>query len=410
MGEKMKVWILNHYAGPPASVPATRPHDLAKRLIARGHDTLLVSSSFDHYSFQYYQESSASIDSPSIHEGAKYVWIKTFSYTRNGLRRFFGMIQYFVTAVYLGVQTRHPPDIIVGTCVHPFAVTAALLLAKIHRAKFVYEITDLWPESLQELYGYKWWHPLVILFSLMQEIHLRSADLVIGLLPDINKYLQSKRLKELPFVWIPNGVDMSRFDGVSAYVGGNNEIVNIMYIGGFARAHNLTLLLDALDLVSVELRGKLRFHLVGDGPERVEFEQATKARFPNIFQFHGFVKKVDLFRYMNLADAFVCTSLPLNIYKYGAFFLKVFDYLAAGRPVLFGVDASNNPVSEAKAGLIFPSGDAAALARAIEDFCMLSFRERIEMGNRGRQYVKDNFDFDYLAEKLENSLKSILPP
>lgn len=403
----MIIWIFNHYAGPPSIIPATRPHDLAKRLIIKGHKVVLIASTFDHYSFSVIQKPHTSFDSPLRLEGADYVWLNTTAYSKNGASRFIGMLVYACRAVFHAAMSKDKPDIVIGTCVHPFAVTAALIIAKVKSARFVYEITDLWPESLSELYGYGRWHPVIMLFGLMQFVHLKFAKMVIGLLPDLERYLLQRGIKDVPFVWIPNGIDLKRFEHVLSYSGGTSDILNLMYIGGFAKAHNLDLILETWMLLPEEVQNRIVLHFVGDGPERQRIEERASAVLGNRVVFHGFVKKDELYRYINLADAFVCTSLPLNVYRYGAFFLKVFDYLAAGRPVLFGVDASNNPVAESGGGIVFPAGDAMAFASAIQRIVQMSPQERAEMGRRGRSYVAENFDFDRLTDKFENKVISV---
>lgn len=318
------------------------------------------------------------------------------------------MFQYFVRSFHLGLSARERPDVVIGTCVHPLAVTAALLLSRQYRVPFVYEITDIWPRSLQELYGLRWYHPVVALFSLLEKLHLHCAQLVIGLLPQIDKYLEEEGHEAKPFVWIPNGVDPTRYTKLEPYDGGSSNKLHLMYVGGFAKAHNLDLLIDCQEHLPDHVRDSTTLHLVGDGPERKRIEERARKRAKIEVIFHGFVPKSDLPHYLSQADAFVCPSLAVGVYRYGAFFLKLYDYFMAGRPIIFGVHSSNNPVKEANAGITVTAGDPIEFAQAITRMFSTHPAERARWGVNGREFILEHFDLNVLTSRLEKALKSAI--
>ena len=106
------------------------------------------------------------------------------------------------------------------------------------------------------------------------------------------------------------------------------------------------------------------------------------------------------------ADVFI---LPLHrggLYRWGMSPNKLFDYMAAARPIVIAVDVPSNPVAEAGAGLSIPAEDAPAMAEAIKTLLALSPEERWEMGLRGRRYVEAHHDMARLAERFEACLLS----
>ena len=105
------------------------------------------------------------------------------------------------------------------------------------------------------------------------------------------------------------------------------------------------------------------------------------------------------------ADVFILPFHQTGIFRWGISPNKLFDYMAAARPVVIAVDASSNPVVEAEAGLAFPE-DAAAIAEAIKKLLALSPEERWQMGLRGRRYVEAHHDMAHLAERFEACLMS----
>jgi glycosyltransferase involved in cell wall biosynthesis len=89
---------------------------------------------------------------------------------------------------------------------------------------------------------------------------------------------------------------------------------------------------------------------------------------------------------------------------------KIFDYMAAERPVVIMSGASNNPIDEAKAGLTVPPGQIRELADAIICLASKPLKERRKMGKRGRSHVEKNYDFKKLAKKLANVLNDVHSP
>jgi glycosyltransferase involved in cell wall biosynthesis len=104
------------------------------------------------------------------------------------------------------------------------------------------------------------------------------------------------------------------------------------------------------------------------------------------------------------ASAFVFTLLDVPVFKYGISSNKLFDFMAAARPVVFSCEASNNPVADAGAGMTVPPGDVEALASAMIELSKMPLEARVAMGQAGREYVRINHDYRNLAERVADML------
>src|SRR5712692_6278737 len=146
----MRIWILNHYASPPDRPAGTRHYEFGRVLAAQGHEITIFASSFSHFSRQ--EERLALGERARVEwvDGVRFVWVRTTRYTRNDLRRVGNMLSYAV-GVVLTQRRFSRPDVVVGSSVHLAAVAAAWLIARARRVPFVFEVRDLWPQTLIDM-------------------------------------------------------------------------------------------------------------------------------------------------------------------------------------------------------------------------------------------------------------------
>jgi len=100
-------------------------------------------------------------------------------------------------------------------------------------------------------------------------------------------------------------------------------------------------------------------------------------------------------------------SKKVDVFRYGISPNKLFDYLAAQRPIVFACSARNNPVAEAGAGITVPPQNPKAMAEAVYRLATLSPEVRAEMGKRGRTYVESHHSYQRLGEQLNYLLEEV---
>src|SRR5438105_810556 len=143
----MRIWIVNHYADPPDGF-ATRSFDIARRLVERGHPTTVFASNFSHYKFENVRRLGWRLWRSELIEGVTMVWIRTAGYRDNDWRRILSMLSFATLAFLAGLKRAERPAFVIGVTVHPLAALAGYYLARVKKAGFVVEVTDLWPETL----------------------------------------------------------------------------------------------------------------------------------------------------------------------------------------------------------------------------------------------------------------------
>lgn len=399
-----KIWIFNHYATKPDE-PTTREYDIGRELIRKGHQVTIFASSFSHYKFKEKYLFSREKWKKEDYNGVIFVWIKTFPYKKNNWHRFVNMFSYAWRVFWIGKRMKERPDVIIGTCVHPFAVLSAFLLSRVKKSHFFFEVTDLWPQTLVDMGFLSPKNPLVFILRFLEKFLYIRAEKIITLLPYAGDYIASFGIPKEKIVWISNGADLSRFEKMKPYDGGRKEKFTFMYLGIHSPYAGLNIVLEAAEILQKEGKKNLKFVFIGGGSEKSNLIKFAQDKNLNNVEFRDMIPKDQVFKAMEEADAFISIikSMPVLI-KYGISSNKLIDYLAAGRPIIFSVSSKNNPVEEAGAGLTIPPDDPSAFAEAVKKIISLTPEERIKMGENGKVYAQKNYDIKKLAEKFEKLL------
>jgi glycosyltransferase involved in cell wall biosynthesis len=380
---------------------ATRTFDISRRWVAAGHPTTVFVSDFNHYTFRYmhsmplyrlWQEEDI--------DGVRMVWIKTTPYRLNDFRRAINMASFAVLALCAGLVRRPGPDLVIGVSVHPLAALSGWTLAVVRRSRFFFEETDLWPQTLIDLGLLRAESVIARGLRSLESFLYRHAERIVMLWRDTAPYVESLGGSAAKIVWVPHGVELSRYEGLVPYDGAPSRPFRVMYLGGFVMSMSLDTILDAASILQKRGREDIRFLLVGSGTDRdAVIRKARDSGLSNV-EFPPPVPKAEIASVMSLADAFIYGIRDLPLYRYGMSLNKLMDYLAGARPIIYSGNSSYNPIEIASAGYTVPPEDALAVADAVERLVALSPEDRIAMGCRGRDYLLENHDIKALAARL----------
>lgn len=374
----------------------TRHFEIAANLAKKGHSITILTSPISYMSGQ--KVNSRNID--ELEEG-KIKILRTYAYPalhKSFFHRTVNFISFMTSSFLKGMQVKGI-DIVWGTTPPIFQPVSAWLLARLKRIPFLLEIRDLWPAFAIEVGVLK--NPLLIWLSQWLEKFLyRHADLVVVNSPGFVEHVRNKGAKKV--VLIPNGSDIRLFttasDG-SAFR--KNLHIQDKYIVTYAGAHgisnDLEVILKAAKLLSDH--PKIHFLLVGDGKEKpFLMETARKLKLTNL-TFIDPVSKSKMAEVLAASDACLAILKPLEMYK-TTYPNKVFDYMAAGKPVLLAIDGViRQVVEEAKCGIFVEPGNAEDMGKKI---LWLSNHpgEAKNMGMAGRRQIEEKFDRARLAGRF----------
>jgi glycosyltransferase involved in cell wall biosynthesis len=397
------VWIVNQYVGSPRHGMEYRHYHLARGLAERGHRVVVVSGSRSHLFTQPPQVSRPFTLEPV--DGVTYCWVAVPRYERAiSLGRVLNMAAFALQLEVLPTGRLTRPDAILVSSPSLFPVPVASRWARRFGARLVFEVRDIWPLTLRELGGLSARHPLVALMQRLEDFGYRKADRVISVLPAAADHMVSRGMDPRKFHYLPNGIDLTEPPTDGAAPGAVRDAIRpgvftVGFVGTLGRANVLETLVDAARLLGP---GEAQIVVVGHGPERDQLT-ARAAGLPNI-TFVGPIPKRQVGAAVELFDACYVGYRRSPLYRFGVSPNKLYDYMAAGRPVLFAAAAANQPVREADCGRTVPPEDPASLAAAIRSLAACSPAERERLGANARAYVEERHDYGRLADELADIL------
>ena len=407
----MNLWVVNQFIAPLSTARGTRHWSLARRIARRGHRVTLVG---------WDRDGSGGSDStpPDEHEdGVRFdpVQLPTLAAGGRTWQRALDMVRYAKSLRRHLREQREPPDLIVGSTPTLFTAFIAYREARRRSVPFVLEVRDIWPQTLIDLGGYPRWHPGVLLLGILERHLYRNADHVVTLLPGAGEHIARHGGDADRVTWIPNGIDFELMGENPPPKASTAEVhseangpFRVVYAGAHGLANALDAVLDAALLLEERAPGSFHFDFIGKGHRKEQL--AARARDEGIANvaFHPPVPKREVYAHLAGADALVVNMNEGSLYRFGISFNKLFDYLAVGRPIVFGAAAMNDPVKESGAGISVPANDAEAMARAFEELAAMPLSGREAMGQRGSAFVREHHNFDELGSRLADLLEGLV--
>ena len=400
----MRIWLINHYAVPPRYYPLARQNYFAKYLMRAGHEVTIFAASTVHNSDLNLIED----DTPyreDVVDGVHYVLIRCKSYHGNGVSRILNMLEF--ARKLPGVCNKYPrPDAIVATSMPPMSCAAGIKLARKYGCRGIAEIADLWPESIVA-YGIAGPHnPAVLWLRRLEKWIYKKADAVVFTMEGAYDYiLEQGWEREIPrskVHYINNGVDLEQFRYNREHFTVDDpdltdpDTFKVIYTGSIRKVNNLGLLLDA----AKELRDpRVRFLIWGDGDEREALQQRVAEENISNVVFKGRVEKKYVPYITSCADLNIAHNTPSSLFRFGISFNKLFDYLAAGKPVLSDFPCPYNPAVLLHASLCVDDPTAQNIAQAVTQVAAMDREQYNELCSNAEKAAVE-YDFRNLTNKL----------
>ncbi|MCW3150390.1 glycosyltransferase family 4 protein [Stutzerimonas stutzeri] len=403
----MKVLYFHQHFSTPKGSTGIRSYEMARRLVARGHQVTMVCGS--------YGGGETGIAVPFVNgmrrgevDGIDIIeYDLAYSNSDGFFKRSMTFVKFALRSIGVALTARY--DLAFATTT-PLTAGIPGIFARWFRGKpFVFEVRDLWPELPRAMGVIR--NPLVLgAMSVLEWVSYRSAHRLVGLSPGIVDGIARLGVPRERIALIPNGCDLDIFAGeVEPWRPWQVKSDDLLAV--FAGTHGVANGLDALLDVAAELkqrdRSDIKLMLIGQGKLKPALQdRAIRENLDNIV-FHDPVNKARLSGLMAGADVGLQTLANISAFYYGTSPNKFFDYIAAGLPVLnnypgwlagmirdnqcgFAVEAEN------------PQAFADALEQAANDRAVLKV-----MGLRARELAEREFNREQLGDRFVDWLEGV---
>ncbi|MEN6574796.1 MAG: glycosyltransferase family 4 protein [Phycisphaerales bacterium] len=395
------VWIINHYAGSRVHGMEYRHYYLAQHFVRMGLRPAIICASFHHLLTKLPEGRTAEVD------GIPYVWIKTRRYAKNDARRALNMVDFSARLLFDKLACLPRPEVVIASSPHPFVAFNGHRIARKYGAKFLFEVRDLWPLTLTEVGGHSSRHPFIRAMAWAERLGYERCDHTVSLSGGTRSYMVAHGLDEGKFVHIPNGMDLpAEGECVEPLPEGHRRVIGelreqgkliVLYGGSHGVANALGNVLDAAGLLRDE--PAVHFLLVGQGPEKESLQQrARQADLPNV-SFLPPVGRSQMPALTQSADLGYIGLQKRDLFRYGVSPNKLYEYMAAGLPILFAIEMDRDEVAEARCGFSMPAEDPLALAAVLRQIVTMPRSELRAMGERGQRYLRDTHTYETLARQ-----------
>jgi colanic acid biosynthesis glycosyl transferase WcaI len=411
----VKILYVSQYFPPEMGAPAARAAELSRHWARLGHDVTVLTGFPNHPTGvvpEDWRPRFHRLHCTETVDGVRVVrtWLWPLP-NRKAHERIRNYASFCVSAAFSGMALSKP-DVVVATSPQLLCALAGWWLAFWQRVPFVFEVRDLWPESLAAVGAGAEGTFLHLTLAAIAAFLYRRADRIVVVAPAYKDHLT--RLWNVPAAKISiveNGVETGLFRDDPAAIEIRRQLqledrFLICYIGTMGNAHGLETLIAAAEDLQTALPSAM-FLLIGEGAEKDRIVELAAARGLANLQFLGQQPREKIPAYVSAADLCLVMLRKAELFK-TVIPTKLLEYLACERPVIVAVDGqARQIVEEAGGGVFVEPENSQDLVKAVLDLASDPERRR-QMGTRGRQYIVNKFSREKTARDYLTVLEATL--
>jgi len=415
----VKILYVSQYFPPEMGAPAARASELSRHWFRMGHEVTVLTGFPNHptgvvplewRSRLHRLRDMETVDGVRVER----TWLWPLP-NRKAHERIRSYTSFFLSSALRGLELPKP-DVVIGTSPQLLVALSGWWLARRHRIPFVFEVRDLWPESLSAVGAGGEGTLLHRTLGGIAGFLYRRADRIVVVTPAFKDHLiKNWQVQASKIAIVENGVETDLFrpaDVPPARAELARQGINadgrflVCYIGTMGMAHGLETLIAAAEKLR-SLLPQCLFLLIGEGAEKQRIMQLARERGLDNVKFLGEQPRRHIPALVSAADVCLVMLKKSDIFK-TVIPTKLLEYMACERPVIVGVDGQARSIVEAaQAGIFVPPEDSGALVQTIYALAQ-SAEERRRMGLNGRKYILANLSRESTARAYVAILDDLL--
>ena len=407
----MKVQIIYQYFQDHTEPGHSLIYEVAHYLADNGHDVTVVAGECGYMKrrkieMPWYKRLLRRDDNGKVKV------IRTYTYSelhRSYIGRLFSFLSFSLFCPF-GMLWADKPDIVLASSPPIFPMIPAWAISKLRRVPFVLEVRDVWPEAAIQM-GILHNRMLIKIMMWMERLLYNHSDKVVALTEGIRKDICARGWPETKIVSIPCGVDAGFLypdaEGgrhIRERYGWTDKKI-VLYFGALGEANNIPVILRAAR--QLKNRDDILFVLIGDGMMKESIERTRAEQNLDNVVIMPPVPKSEARFYINAADICLVTLLDIPLFGMSAIPTKLVDYMACGRPILYGAKGETEQIlASSGSGWVFsPDNDrllAGYIVKLIENPDIAA-----TMGAGGPPYVAANFALSVAQRRMKDLLEEV---
>ena len=354
----MHILFLSDNFPPEVNEPASRAFEHCREWVKAGHKVTVITCAPNFPQGKVYSGYRNRLWQRETMDGIGVIRVWSYITANQGFaRRTLDYLSYMITGFLCSLCVRKV-DLVIGTSPQFFTVCAAYVTSMFKRIPFIFELRDLWPDSIKAL-GAMRESCVIRFFEKVEAFLYRKAASIVCVTESFRTVLVERDVPWEKIRVVTNGVDIQRFQPMKKDPGlvkhySLEGMCVAGYIGTHGMAHALETILKAADKIRKTKEGKkIRFILLGDGAEKHRLVKSAESMELDNVIFIDSVPKEEVARYWSLLDVSII-HLKKNELFTTVIPSKLFESMGMGIPILHGVAGESAEIVTAeKVGLTF---------------------------------------------------------
>lgn len=393
---------------PETNAPASRTYEHAKRWVTAGHRVTVVTGAPNFPSGKVHAGYRNALWSRETMDGIDVVRVWTYIAANEGfLKRTLDYVSFMLSTIAASPFLPRT-DVIVATSPQFFTPCAAWVVSVLRRRPFVFELRDLWPDSIVAVGAMRETRFIRLLRKVEYFLYRRAAR-IVSVTESFKRVLTANGIAGDKISVVPNGVDVEAFvpgpkpQELEQQLGVEGKFV-VAYVGTVGMAHGIGTLLETAK--ALQRRTDIAFVVVGTGAEQHVLAERSRQEGSSNVIFVGAVSKAEVKDYWRLCDAAVVLLRDAPLFRH-VIPSKMFEAMGMERTVILGVKGESEDILRASGGgIAIPPEDAVALAQAVAE--LADNRERCaSFGLMGRRFASEKFNREILARRMLDEIGSV---
>jgi len=397
------VWYISKYANIKMFGAETRQASFCKKFAENGYDVRLVLSNSSHLYPALPEIEGRYLELKN--DNYDVTWVNTLKYKNaTSIRRFISWFWFEIFVVLLPfLRKNKKPDIVIASSLSIMSVLSGSFFKLFFKSKFIFEVRDIWPQTLIDLKGLSKWHPLIIILGLVEKLGYKYADEIVGTMPGLAKHVKAIIGQDDKVHFIPQGINLDFTqeeqknvdpEYIAKYLPKNKFIVT--YAGTFGVANALDYIIEAARMLE-GCNTNIHFVLVGNGREEDNLKKQAKGL--SNLTFAPRVKKEQVQSILCLSDVLLASVKHEKVYQFGISLNKFIDYMFAKKPIVCMFSGYPSMINEANCGEFTPSENPEALADVLVKYASMPIEQLDKLGMNGYNFLVEKRNFDVLSEQ-----------